>query len=40
VIVNAVDQGGRRPLNCARGLDSNANPAIEALLLAADATAV
>ena len=38
--VNAVDQGGRTPLNLARGRGLRANPAIEALLLAAGATAV
>jgi hypothetical protein len=38
--VNAVDQHGRTPLNCARGRTGQANPAIEALLLAAGATAV
>jgi len=38
--VNAVDQHGFTPLNCARGHDgATANPAIEALLLAAGATA-
>ena len=37
--VNAADQGGRTPLNCARGHhNATANPAIEALLLAAGAT--
>ena len=38
--VNAADQGGRTPLNCARSHhNATANPAIEALLLAAGATA-
>ena len=37
--VNAVDQVGRTPLKCARGRGGHANPAIEALLLAAGATA-
>ena len=37
--VNAVTQDGSTPLNCARGHDgADANPAIEALLLAAGAT--
>ena len=39
-LVNARDNYGRTPLNCARGRDGRANPAIEALLLAAGATAV
>ena len=39
--VNAVDQDECTPLSCARGHDgADANPAIEALLLAAGATAV
>jgi len=39
--VNAVDRDGRTPLNCARGRNGRrASPAIEALLLAAGATAV
>ena len=39
--VNAVDRDGWTPLNCAHGRDGAvANPAIEALLLAAGATAV
>ena len=37
--VKAVDPFGRTPLNCARGRDGHANPTIEALLLAAGATA-
>jgi hypothetical protein len=38
--VNAADHHGRTPLNCARGRDGYpASPAIEALLLAAGATA-
>ena len=38
--VNAVDRDGWTPLNCAHGRDGAvANPAIEALLLAAGATA-
>ena len=38
--VNAVNQDGLTPLNCARGRNGRrASPAIEALLLAADATA-
>jgi Ankyrin repeats (3 copies) len=36
--VNAVDQDGDTPLNLARGRNGPANPAIEALLLAAGAT--
>ena len=39
--VNAVDRDGWTPLNCARGRREHpANPAIEALLLAAGATVV
>ena len=39
--VNAVNQDGDTPLNCARGRNGRrANPTIEALLLAAGATAV
>ena len=38
--VNAVDRDGDTPLNCARGRYGHPNPAIEALLLAAGATAV
>jgi hypothetical protein len=37
--VNVVDQNGWTPLNCARGRIRLATPAIEALLLAAGATA-
>ena len=37
--VNAVDEHGRTPLNLARGRDGHANSAVEALLLAAGATA-
>ena len=37
--VNAVDKDGDTPLNCARGRSGRANSAIEALLLAAGATA-
>jgi ankyrin repeat protein len=40
-LVNARTTNGYTPLNCARGYsDATANPAIEALLLAAGATAV
>ena len=38
--VNAVGQAGVTPLNLARGRYGDADPAIEALLLAAGATAV
>jgi hypothetical protein len=38
--VNARDIYGYTPLNCSRGRGGNADPAIEALLLAAGATAV
>ena len=37
--MNAVNQDGRTPLSYARGRGGHANPAIEALLLAAGATA-
>jgi hypothetical protein len=37
--VNATSVGGQTPLNCARGRHGHPNPAIEALLLAAGATA-
>jgi ankyrin repeat protein len=40
-LVNVRDNDGRTPLNCSRGFKgATANPAIEALLLAAGATAV
>jgi hypothetical protein len=40
-LVNVRDAGGNTPLNCSRGFyGATANPAIEALLLAAGATAV
>ena len=39
-LVNARDDDGRTPLNLSRGSDGAANPATEALLLAAGATAV
>ena len=37
--VNAISVGGQTPLNCARGRHGHPNPAIEAFLLAAGATA-
>ena len=37
-LVNARNTSGGTPLNCARGRGRHANPAIEALLLAAGAT--
>ena len=39
-LVNARTTDGETPLNCSRGRGLHANPAIEALLLAAGATAV
>ena len=39
-LVNARSTNGRTPLNCSRGRGGHVNPAIEALLLAAGATAV
>jgi len=39
-LVNVRGNDGYTPLNCARGRHGHANPAIEALLLAACATAV
>ena len=39
-LVNVRNTNGLTPLKCARGRGGNANPAIEALLLDAGATAV